>query len=233
MLRQLATRYHSIGMDWVYSTRYSDRHGVETTELHNDGANLSVRLRGVWFMGRDFDGLEPAPNSGSESVRSFTLWRGSLCDCTFECDIPLPVAFGGETSMGALRMRLELGVPASNGGLDRELLSLRLTIREQVYHSPGSSGWFEDELLSLQSRLPAGVYLKACINCAYSDYSPGGHGLFGGMACFRHFKQEYANVKSKDDLFKILHQADAVQETYLCEDFEKRRPHTGTEAEGL
>src|SRR5260221_6389950 len=126
-----------------------------------------------------------------------------------------------------LQMRLELGSETSNGGLDRELLRLSLAVNGHAYHSSGKTGWFEGELISLHSALPMGAYLIACINCAYSDYSPYGHGLFGGMACFRKFKQQYANVRSKDDLFPILNNADVVQETYLCQEFAKRRPHTG------
>ena len=47
----------------------------------------------------------------------------------------------------------------------------------------------EDELLDIQRQMPEGTYLKACINCAFSDYCPGGHGLFGGLACFRDNKE--------------------------------------------
>src|SRR5260370_20639039 len=90
-----------------------------------------------------------------------------------------------------------------------------------------SADWFEDELLSLQRALPVGMALKTCFTCAYSDYSPYGHGLFGGMACFRSFKAEYSRVQSKDDLFPLLDKADRVQEPYLCADFDIRKPHTG------
>jgi hypothetical protein len=118
-------------------------------------------------------------------------------------------------------------MPAPNGGLEKEVLTLSLDTDRQVFRSAGNSGWFEDELLSLQSSLPQGTYLKACISCAHSDYSPYGHGLFGGMACFRNLKEQYSQVKDKFDLFPILDQAEVVQETYLCPEFEKRQPNTG------
>ena len=214
-------------MDSSYPTKYSDRRGIELTELRNDGRNLSVRLRDVSFGGRDFDGLKAEPGCDDELLSKFTLCRGSLCDCELDCAIPIPVVFGAEAFVATLRMRLELGVPAANGGLDREQLSLSLAAKGKVYRSAGTSGWFEDELLSLQSNFPPAAFLKACISCAYSDYSPYGHGMFGGMACFRNFKQEYAKVKSKDELFPILDKADVVQETYLCPEFGKRLPRTG------
>jgi len=215
-------------MDWHYPTKYSDRRGVELAEMRNDGSTLSIRLRGVSFSGADFDALEPESDSPLDLLSQFTFWNGVLCDCTLDCEIPVPVVFADETLPSTLRMHLELGAPgAANGGLDRELLSLSIDLKGQVYRSAGTDGFFEYELLSLQSTLPPSSYLKACISCAHSDYHPVGHGLFGGMACFRQVKEEYAKVKSKQDLFGVWGQSERVQETYLCPEFERRRPGTG------
>jgi hypothetical protein len=76
--------------------------------------------------------------------------------------------------------------------------------------------------------MPAGTYLKTCINCAFSDYSPSGHGLFGGLACFRDNKTGYRAVRTKRDLFGIwITMTGFVQETFLCPEFERRSPGTG------
>ena len=77
--------------------------------------------------------------------------------------------------------------------------------------------------------MPEGEYLKACINCAFSDYSPFGHGLFGGLACFRDNKEGYRMVKTKHDLFRVWGTMTGVlvQETFLCREFERRFPDTG------
>src|SRR5215475_13503028 len=98
-------------MDWAYPTKYSDRRGIEKAALHNDGANLSVQLRGVRFSGRSFDLLEAESNCAADSQRNFTLWRGCLCDCTLECEIPIPLFSDGKALTGMLRMQLELGAP--------------------------------------------------------------------------------------------------------------------------
>src|ERR1051326_3862603 len=96
------------------------------------------------------------------------------------------------------------------------------------YSSEGKTGFFEYELLSLQRRMPPGMTLKMCFSCAYSDYSPYGHGLFGTMLCFRSCKAEYLRVQSKDDFFKLEEgKWELVQETYLCADFDIRNPNTG------
>jgi hypothetical protein len=214
-------------MEWLYPTRYSDGRGTEMVSLRNDGASLLVRLREVTFCGRDFDSLEADSSSAPEALTSFDLHQGSLCNCTIECTMPISVVTGSRAAICALEVFLELGQPTANGGLDREVLILSILTEAQAFRSAGNSGWFEGELLSLQSSLPSGAYLKACISCAYSDYSPYGHRMFGGMACFRELKEEYSQVKGKYDLFPILDKADVVQETYLCPEFDKRLPNTG------
>jgi uncharacterized protein DUF6304 len=214
-------------MEWSYPTRYSDRRGVELTTLRNDGAKLSLRLRDIMFWGRDFDSLQPDPDSTLEALSNFDLHWRALCNCRIECKMPIAVVVGCKTTTCPLEMRLDLGRPTANGGLDTEVLTLSLYADGQAFRSAGNSGWFEDELLSLQSSLPQGTYLKACISCAHSDYSPYGHGLFGGMACFRNLKEQYSRVKDKFDLFPILDEAEVVQETYLCPEFEKRQSNAG------
>jgi hypothetical protein len=212
-------------MDFQYRTTYSDRHGVETTTMHNDGATLALTLPGVLFSGPDFDSLAPDSRSEPLVLENFSLANGSLCECVIECEIPLPVVADSATNSALLVAQLRLGSQAANGGLDDERLLLSLRVNEEVYRSTGKSGWFEDELLDLQRVLPAGAYMKACINCGLSDYSPGGHGLFGGMLCFRDFKEQYRKVRDKSDLFKLMGAVGKplfVQETFLCPQFEKR-----------
>jgi hypothetical protein len=213
-------------MDFQYRTTYSDRHGVETTTMHNDGATLALTLRGVLFSGPDFDSLAPDSRSEPPALEKFSLANGCLCECVIECEIPLPVVANSATNSALLVAQLRLGSQAASGGLDDERLLLSLRANEKEYRSTGKSGSFEDELSELQRVLPAGAYMKACINCGLSDYSPGGHGLFGGMLCFRDFKEQYRKVRGKSDLFKLMGAVGKplfVQETFLCSQFEKRQ----------
>ncbi len=113
-------------MEWDYPTRYSDSRGVEMVSLRNDGARLSTRLRDVTFGGPDFDSLEPDSHAAPEALANFELHAGALCNCTIECKIPIPVVSGSKTTVCGLEMRLELGAPAANGGLDREVLTRKL-----------------------------------------------------------------------------------------------------------
>jgi hypothetical protein len=215
-------------MTVTYPARYRDRSGEEVTSIRNDGTVLSVVLRGVEFRGGDFDALEPAPGTDLAPLRSFTLQENALCSCVIDTAIPLPVVTPGGVSQGVLDAHLELGDPSPNGGIDREYLSLRLRYGDRVLTSRGWSVWFEDELLDLQRQLPEGTYLKACITCALSDYSPLGHGLFGGLACFRDNKAGYRAVRTKRDLFGVWGtRTGFVQETFLCPEFERRAPGAG------
>jgi hypothetical protein len=212
----------------TYPAQYRDLHGAVPTTLRNDGRVLSMCVRGVEFAGTDFDALEPAEGTDPDRLAPFTLQCGCLCACTIETEMPLPVVVKGDVAEGLLLVRLELGEPTARGSIDREVLTLTLRLGHAVYHSRGTSGWFEDELLDLQRQLPEGSYLKACITCAFSDYSPAGHGLFGGLACFRDNKVGYSAVRGKRDLFRVWDTMSGfVQETYLCSDFRRRVPGTG------
>jgi hypothetical protein len=209
-----------------YDGTYTDAGGRDDIAFLNDGGTLRVTIRGVEFTGSDFDGLSPV--AGSTNLGGFALHRDALCACSFAFDIPVAMIVEGSEISGRLRAELELGAPAPNGGIDREQLKLTLEYGDHRVTSSGTSGWFEDELARIQEQLPEAVFIKACINCLFSDYSPYGHGLFGGMMCFRNMKGEYLRVKSKRD-FLAIHgrQERFVQETYLCPEFSRRVAGTG------
>lgn len=212
----------------VYPARYKDRFGVERTAILNDGKTLTMVARGVRFQGSDFDCLEPQDVSDPAQLASFTFLHGSLCFCIIEADLPVPVVTPARIADGLLTFELELGEPLPKGQLERERLKLRLAVNGLHYSSESKIGWFEGEMLDLQDKLPPDTFMKACINCAFSDYSPYGHGLFGGLACFRGNKAGYRAVAGKDGLFAIWGtMTEFVQETYLCPEFERRVPGTG------
>jgi hypothetical protein len=217
-----------------YPAVYRDKNGAEATVIHNDGKNLSMTVRGIVFRGNEFDDFEP-PDSAA-GIDSFTLAGTpdgrfmSLCDCVIEWEMPVPISMPkAQPKECALRVRLALGKPREHrGGVDSEVLSLILVSPFGPIRSRGDSGWFEDELLDIQRELPDGVHMKACITCAFSDYHPVGHGLFGGMACFRDNKDGYLAVRSKGDIFREWDtMTEFVQETYLCPEFQRRVPGTG------
>jgi hypothetical protein len=215
-------------MHATYPTKYRDKHGEEVTSIRNDGKTLSMVVRGVEFQGSDLDSFEPVGSQASSEWSSFTFQLECLCSCVIEAEIPMPVVDGDRIVEGSLAVHLELGDPKPKGGIDREVLTLSLRVEDRVFASRGTSGWFEDELADIERQMPKGSYMKCCYTCAFSDYSPAGHGLFGGLACFRDNKQGYLSVKGKRNLFAIWNtMTEFVQETYWCPEFSKRKAGTG------
>src|SRR5262245_34488805 len=215
-------------MQATYHATFRDKFGQESTSITNDGKTLQMVVRGVTFLGSDFDGLEPVCNPPPDQLPTFNLQKGELCSCVIETEMPMPMSTPHSVIEGKLAIRLELGDPLPNGGIDRETLLLQLKFEDHILRSRGLSGWFEGELLDIQSQLPPHTFMKACISCAFSDYHPAGHGSFGGLACFRDNKPGYAAVKTKPELAAIWNtMTEFVQETYLCPEFERRTPGTG------
>ncbi len=213
-------------MQGVYPAKYRDRNGEVATSLKTDGKTLRLVVRGVEFTGKDFDSLDPVVNTPPEALASFALHQGSLYSCAIEFDMPIPVV-GAGSDLGLLHVRISLGEPVSSGCLDYRV-ELDLELGEAHFLSSGKHGEFEGELLDLQGQLPDGTYLKTCFNCAFSDYSPLGRASFGDLACFRDNKDQYREVSSKGDLFRIWKtMTEYVQETWLCPEFERRRPGAG------
>jgi len=225
--------FSACNMFAVYPARYKDRFGEEPTSIQNHGKTLAMIVRGVEFEGCDLDCLEPKGKPDPAQLSSFTFLHESLCFCVIEADITIPVVTPIGIVDGLLTFELELGEPLPTGQMNRERLKLRLAVNGQTYASEGKSGWFEDEMLDVQRKLPLATFMKACINCAFSDYSPYGHGLFGNMICFRANKAGYLALPSgenfeKDAYFDVMYTvSEMVQETYLCPEFERRAPGIG------
>ena len=213
----------------IYPTKYTDKFGPVKTEIINDGKELSIKIRGVEFKDMDFDLLTPVSGTPSEKLTNFTLNNSKeLCDFKLECDIPILIGKNSEVINGILKMDLVLGNPTPKGNVDHEDLKLELIFNDKKIESGGKSGWFEDEMLDIQKKLPLGYFLKCCFGCLYSDYSVAGHGLFGNMMCYRNTKEEYLAVKNKIDYIDIMDKmTEDVQETHLCPEFKKRVPGTG------
>jgi hypothetical protein len=217
----------------TYPARYTDRFGTEPTTILDDGASLTMIVRGVRFRGRDFDVFEPEGVSDPALLKRFSFLRGGLCDCVIQANIPLPLATPTGAVDGLLTLELQVGQPQPTGHVEYERLTLHLAFSGQEYTSDGKTGWFEGEMVDLQGKLPPGTFMKACFGCAFADYSPYGHGLSGNMICFRTNKAGYLALPSgenfsKDAYFDVIDTvSEMVRETHLCPEFERRKPGTG------
>lgn len=216
-----------------YPTVYTDEIGSERTVIYNNGKTLALHLRKVRFIGYEFDSLEPVENISKENLTKFTLFHNFLCDCTIECIIPLIISRDiDEDTFGTLKMRLVLGKPDDRNALDKEDLYLSLFHKGKSYETEANLGDFENGLLSLNECLPKPLYIKSCITCQYSDYSPYGMGMFGTLACFREIKEKYLELGKDGDIKREVlclwdQMTEYVQEIHLCEEYDKRIPGTG------
>jgi len=213
-----------------YQAKYNDKFGEEIITIQNNGKLLRMAVRGVEFEGTSLDDWAPVDNSDPTRLSSFLLHPmfNTLYQYRLEFEVQVPVVIQDRILEGNLSIRLDLVGNGTDKAGGREELQLELVVDGHLFKSCGKHGWFEDELHEIIGALPEGMYIRSCFNCAFSDYSPAGFGLFGQMACFRNTKQEYLSLKGKAAYFELQDKiAEFVQETYLCSEFEKRLPGTG------
>ena len=198
---------------------FRDKDGEERIEFQSTGQSLATVIRGVELTGTGFDSLSPEPLG----TRQFDLHSNCLCNCSFHVEIPIRLATPEGLRLTHLKAEIILGAPSQSGGLDFESYRVGIAEPEIEFMSDGSSGWFENDLLSLVEHLPAGFRLEACITCGLSDYSPYGHGSLGDMACFRDAAADYREVRSKAGIFNLWgRMTEYVQETHFCPAYEPR-----------
>lgn len=212
---------------------YTDRRGREAVVFVSDGrARIRTTVRGVVFEGDSMDDLGALSGEPPEGMFTF-LEDGTLCSCLLEWQEPLPVTVEGEgTRAGALHCALRMGDRVSDGfAVDEQTLSVFLRLDGREYPAEGVHHDFESALHEIQRRLPSGTRVKACVACAWSDYSPAGTGLMGSLACFRDAKDAYRRVSGKhgpDGIFACWESlTEFVQETWVCEEFEERVGNPG------
>ncbi len=215
-----------------WAGRYSDRHGVEAVVFESDGRELiRTTIRGVRFEGDSMDDLGAL--GGEPPENPFTFFDGALCSCLLEWEVPMPIVVEGQgVRTAVLDCELRLGAPRGPGrGLDAETLTTTLRLDGCSYRSRDGQGDFESALTDIQRLLPAGVRIRACVACAWSDYNPAGNGLMAGLACFRDVKDRYRQVDGKHGprgIFALWDEhTEFVQETWLCGEFEHRAGDAG------
>lgn len=201
---------------------FTDSRGSEQIEFQTSGTWLTTKIRGIDFAGREFDSLTPEVASDQ-----FDLCHGDLCGCHFRVEMPVRLNSPEGLRHVHVQANINLGLAHERFGYT-EGVRVGLVLPELSIVSSVDTGFFEDALLSLNSQLPEGFSLEACITCGLSDYSPAGNGSFGCLACFRNEAAQYRQVRSKSDIFALWDRmTEYVQETHYCPCFEKRLPGTG------
>lgn len=207
----------------MFAGTYEDAQGVEAIAWTLEpavrrappghaGFVLRTIVRGVELCGTDFDDLVPVAAERDDAV--------ALSNCVLTAELPCVVERGGQRSRDVVSLRLQL--PAESTARPDDL-TLRHRAPDGVYEVVDE--WLEDALGALAARLAPHTLLVCCFTCAFSDYSPAGHGL-SGMACHRGAKQQYLSVRTKNDYWRVP-VMEQVLETHVCDEHEPRRAGTG------
>ena len=205
----------------AYPAVYRDVEAEEHVTLLSNGRSLKLTVGGTLYAGNTFDLLAQQPVVDEEYF--FLAWY------TLDYAMPLTVIVDGQPQRRSLKVHvaIEWDTEPPPGWDEGEGVRLELDLEGATLIGEGE--WFEDAMERLQKQMPEGSYLRCCFTCMFSDYSPYGHNFFGDLACFRDNKAGYlAAEHSKFSLMAIWHtNTEFVQETYLCPEFERRRPGTG------
>ncbi len=229
----------------VFKTKYTDSSGTVNTKIEN-GFNeesnfcLLLDISDVKFQGSSFDDFELIDKKAFSptQLQRFTLnklkyhnsedFEFELCNCRLEVLIPVEIIETNNCKVSKLelRMELKLGKPKSNGGIDFENATFSINIHNTQYSS--AADMMEEGLENLQNQFDDKYAFKNCFGCLYSDYSPYGSGFFGSMQCFRDKKEAYLKANEKMEYIILTDEGFiTVQETYLCEDYKRRKKNTG------
>lgn len=204
---------------------YRDCAGSEAITFNSNGSQLQTIIRGVEFQGESFDSL-----TAQQSMDCFRLTaNGDLYAC--QLDIVIPSRLLAPEGLRIVDLLVEIQLGQLNSTEEVKQLTTGLSVQQPEFQLKlcSDAGYFETVFLDLIKQLPADFKFENCLTCGLSDYHPFGSGFFGGMACFRHYKQAYRTVKDKADLFDLWWgdvNPVATQETYYCSEYENRpMPH--------
>ncbi len=225
-------------IDQTYPCTYTDLKGSEQIMLRNNGQQICTTIRGVNFKGSEFEALDPDEEADDTLLEQFsdfeysTLNGGkgrSLFNFRLDFVMPLPILTHSKLVTGDLRVHMRLGDDIERDpAYEVDYLKLWLDYEDVHLEARKESGHFEIDLNDIMTQLPNSDSIQTCINCQWSDYSPYGSGMFGTMMCLRNYKTMYQKVFNKTAFLQMVYPEgkaigfDCVQETYCCDQFEKR-----------
>lgn len=205
-------------MTFHYPTTFTDSFGTEETSFFSDGESLSIEIRGVQFQGHFWE-LQLADEWTSEFETKFNFAQGKTLQ---GATIPILADF-------KLWVKIPIQVLTNEHEELDALVEVDKREQTQLYYLIGGRGAkfkrnsFELGLLPAFTKGFQIQYVKCCLNCKFSSYSPFGHDAFGDLMCFKQCKTEweqigYHGLYNSANLTKLASRI-YVQETYRCEQF--------------
>ncbi len=210
----------------TYPATYRNAHGEEHTQIEKDGQTLRMIVRGVELVADDPDSFSPMGSPPSNLFARLPMSFGYVCSYVLDFDVTVYVVTDGQSAEGLLRLRYDMGEPRGDGsinrGLNREDITASLTYNNLTLTTAKSYGLLEEAVDDIQVALPAGTYLKVCLNCVFG-LEGYGCGVFASLGCFRDEKEQARQVKSMFDVIRLWdRKTEFVQGLYVCPQFERR-----------
>jgi hypothetical protein len=217
-----------------YKGTYQDKFGIEEITIINDFKDISFKLADFNFVGRHFDDfeLEGYDNFTPEQVKRFTFKPIDIYQSdkkvyelkNFILSFSIPVTALNlktkQTTNSNLFIKLDINTVDND---TRIFLKIVYNSKEFL----GTSSLFEGAADQINRQIDGEFVIKNCFWCLYSDYGVAGQGLAGSMSCFLKYKDEYLQIKGKDEYMELPDDTPRVQEIYSCDSFEPRKPGTG------
>jgi len=223
----------------TYKGTYTDDSGTIDIVVANDFSTLSCEIDGIQFSGGQFSDFETNNKYTAEELGRFTFCEipiynsdrsiKILCNCAFTIIIPqLIIDKSSNTTFDVvLKLEYSLGKPRGlpGEGIEHEYIKASFIIAGQNFE--GTGDYVEDVFDKISKQFNDKYQFKNCYGCMFGDYSVYGQSGFGAMLCYVLQREEYLKVKTKKEFAILSGEVSQVQETFLCERYEPRKPGTG------
>lgn len=209
-----------------YSAKYIDKNGEIPIELISDGLSLEFLVKEVTFKGRMLFDFEVINYSDIDNLKKFDFYYDGTTNClsNFNLVFNVPIIIS-DNKNHEYNSQININVFIDDNCINNYVpkCKIALNYNNEIYEVSGFEYGLIDEKKDInRNKLPKGLYVKSCINCVYSTYSPYGNFEFGDLLCFKEDKEwfrenGYGGLKGESpDFWKFR-----VQEIYCCNEFEK------------
>lgn len=207
-----------------YKAIYKDKFGIEHSEFRSDASELNIKLRGIEFEGFCFETLEGKVDESKFEYLKYADGSGDLTNCEFDVEIPIKINDDGKLSEGLIKASIKIREISQKEKIDEFGVQLTLSSKYGEFSNPKRYDGFERALNNIQDQLPDKIEMQICLSCKYSNYTPGGNGMFGGILCFKGWGERVSEIVDKASLFKLRNKGlmenkiFETQETYDCDE---------------
>jgi hypothetical protein len=210
-------------MKLEYPTLFKDARGTEYSKFITDGKSLKIELRGITFEGHFWE-LTPLKGQKENAQKCFDLnedgYLNGIIDLNtmevpngyFSVDVKIPIKIVNKDNTETDGI-FEFGTNVNK---------MNFIINGKIYPSEKPS--FEYGMDIEHTKSLNIHYIKCCINCKFSSYSPFGNQVYGDMMCFKNCKEAwsmigYSGLKYPDNWTNIKRREN-TQEAFWCSEFE-------------